>query len=192
MKIAGIVCEYNPMHNGHLFHINRTRQNGATHILAVMSGNFVQRGETAVMDKFSRASCALKGGADLVIEIPSVYSLSSAEYYARGAVSIMNSLGCVEEISFGSECGDTELLLQTAEAVTSISPTDCASSLAERRESPYSLITFTPAIVSKSSKRCPMKASIAASPPRRITRCVITVWTGRSAERQRQRNTSRA
>lgn len=75
---------------------------------------------------------------------------------------------------------------------TSISPTDCASSLAERRESPYSLITFTPAIVSKSSKRCPMKASIAASPPRRITRCVITVWTGRSAERQRQRNTSRA
>ena len=80
MKIAGIVCEYNPMHNGHLFHINRTRQNGATHILAVMSGNFVQRGETAVMDKFSRASCALKGGADLVIEIPSVYSLSSAEY----------------------------------------------------------------------------------------------------------------
>ena len=124
MKIAGIVCEYNPMHNGHLFHINRTRQNGATHILAVMSGNFVQRGETAVMDKFSRASCALKGGADLVIEIPSVYSLSSAEYYARGAVSIMNSLGCVEEISFGSECGDTALLLQTAEAVTSISPTD--------------------------------------------------------------------
>ena len=74
---------------------------------------------------------------------------------------------------------------------TSISPTDCASSLVERRESPYSLITFTPAIVSKSSKRCPMKASIAASPPRRITRCVITVWTGRSAERQRQRNTSR-
>ena len=88
MKIAGIVCEYNPMHNGHLFHINRTRKNGATHILAVMSGNFVQRGETAVMDKFSRASCALKGCADLVIEIPSVYSLSSAEYHSAANVEI--------------------------------------------------------------------------------------------------------
>lgn len=124
MKITGIVCEYNPLHNGHLFHIDKTRQNGATHILAVMSGNFVQRGEMAVMDKFSRASCALKGGADLVIEIPSVYSLSSAEFYARGAISIMDSLGCVEELSFGSECGDTDLLLQTVEAVMSITSTD--------------------------------------------------------------------
>lgn len=123
MKIAGIVCEYNPMHNGHLFHIDKTRQNGATHILSVMSGNFVQRGETAVMDKFSRASCALKGGADLVIEIPTVYALSSAEFYARGAISIMDSLGCVDEVSFGSECGDKQLLSQTAEAVMNISST---------------------------------------------------------------------
>lgn len=124
MKITGIVCEYNPLHNGHLFQIDKTRQNGATHILAVMSGNFVQRGETAVMDKFSRASCALKGGADLVIEIPSVYSISSAEFYARGAISIMDSLGCVDEVSFGSECGNTGLLSRTAEAVKSISSND--------------------------------------------------------------------
>lgn len=120
MKITGIVCEYNPMHNGHLHHIRQTRLNGATHIIAVMSGNFVQRGETAVMDKFRRASLALKGGADLVIEIPAVYCLSSAEFYARGAVSIMNALGCVDEISFGSESGDIGLLCEIARAAESI------------------------------------------------------------------------
>lgn len=120
MKVTGIVCEYNPMHNGHLHHITQTRLNGATHIIAVMSGNFVQRGETAVMDKFRRGSLALKGGADLVIEIPSVYCLSSAEFYARGAVSIMNALGCVDEISFGSESGDMGLLCEIAKAAESI------------------------------------------------------------------------
>ncbi len=120
MKITGIVCEYNPIHNGHLYHIEQTRKNGATHIIAVMSGNFVQRGETAVMDKFTRSALALKGGADLVIEIPAVYCLSSAEFYARGAVSIMNSLGCVDEISFGSECGDIDMLRTAAEAVRSV------------------------------------------------------------------------
>ena len=120
MKITGIVCEYNPIHNGHLYHIEQTRKNGATHIIAVMSGNFVQRGETAVMDKFTRSALALKGGADLVIEIPVVYCLSSAEFYARGAVSIMNSLGCVDEISFGSECGDIDMLRTAAEAVRSV------------------------------------------------------------------------
>lgn len=120
MKISGIVCEYNPIHNGHLYHIEQTRRNGATHIIAVMSGNFVQRGETAVMDKFTRSGLALKGGADLVIEIPTVYCLSSAEFYARGAVSILNSLGCTDEISFGSECGDIDTLKAAAKAVRSI------------------------------------------------------------------------
>lgn len=120
MKVTGIVCEYNPMHNGHIYHIEQTRKNGATHIIAVMSGNFVQRGETAIMDKFSRASIAIKNGADLVIEIPSVYSLSSAEFYAKGAVSIMDSLGCVDEISFGSECGDISMLEKSAKSVSEI------------------------------------------------------------------------
>lgn len=121
MRITGIVCEYNPMHKGHIYHIQQTRKNGATHIIAVMSGNFVQRGQTAITDKFSRASVAIRNGADLVIEIPSVYSLSSAEFYARGAVSIMNSLGCVDEISFGSECGNINLLKKSAKAVAEIS-----------------------------------------------------------------------
>ncbi len=120
MKITGIVCEYNPMHNGHIYHIEQTRLNGATHIIAVMSGNFVQRGETALMDKFTRASIAVKHGADLVIEIPSIYALSSAEFYARGAVSIMNSLGCVNEISFGSECSDVSRLKMASEIISEI------------------------------------------------------------------------
>lgn len=115
MKISGIVCEYNPFHNGHTYHIEKTRENGATHVIAVMSGNYVQRGETAVMNKFERAQLAVKNGADLVIEIPTVYSLASAEFYARGAVYLLNSLGCVDEISFGSEVGSIEELENAAE-----------------------------------------------------------------------------
>ena len=115
MKITGIVCEYNPFHNGHLYHLKKTRENGATHIVAVMSGNYVQRGDTAVMDKFERAKLAVKGGADLVIEIPTVYALSSAEFYAKGAIYILDSLGCVDEISFGSEAGSVSELEKAAE-----------------------------------------------------------------------------
>lgn len=121
MKISGIVCEYNPFHNGHLYHIKKTRENGADCIIAVMSGSFVQRGELAASDKFSRASAALKGGADLVIEIPVSYSLSSAEYYARGAIHIMNAFGCVDEISFGCECGDIALIERAAAAADRVS-----------------------------------------------------------------------
>lgn len=110
MKISGIICEYNPFHNGHLYHIRETKKNGATHIVAVMSGNFVQRGDVAVMDKLERAKLAVRSGADLVIELPVQYCLSSAENYAAGAVYLLDSLGAVEEISFGSECGDIEKL----------------------------------------------------------------------------------
>lgn len=118
MKISGIICEYNPFHNGHLYHISETRKNGATHIAAVMSGNFVQRGEPAVLDKFTRAGLAVKCGADLVIELPVAQCLSSAEGFAVGAVSLLDSLGCVEEVSFGSECGDTEILRSAGKKVT--------------------------------------------------------------------------
>ena len=110
MKISGIICEYNPFHNGHLHHINETRKNGATHIVAVMSGNFVQRGDVAIMDKLERARLALRSGVDLVIELPVQYCLSSAQNYAAGAVWLLDSLGAVEELSFGSECGDIEKL----------------------------------------------------------------------------------
>ena len=106
MKISGIICEYNPFHNGHLHHIHETRKNGATHIVAVMSGNFVQRGDVAIMDKLERAKLAVRSGVDLVIELPVQYSLSSAENFASGAVWLLDSLGVVDELSFGSECGD--------------------------------------------------------------------------------------
>lgn len=115
MKITGIVSEYNPLHNGHLYHIEKTRENGATHIVAVMSGNYVQRGETAVINKFERANLAIKNGVDLVIEIPTVFSLASAEFYAKGAVYLLDSLGCVDEISFGSEVGSVSEIENAAE-----------------------------------------------------------------------------
>ena len=76
MKVSGIICEYNPFHNGHARHIGQTRKNGATHIVCVMSGNFVQRGDCALMDKLERARLAVKSGADLVIELPVQYSLA--------------------------------------------------------------------------------------------------------------------
>lgn len=117
MKISGIICEYNPFHNGHLHHIRETRKNGATHIAAVMSGNFVQRGDTAYMDKLERARLAVRSGADLVIELPVQYSLSSAEKFAEGAVYLLDSLGVVDEVSFGSECGSIEKLLAAMETI---------------------------------------------------------------------------
>lgn len=117
MKTSGIICEYNPFHNGHLHHIRETRKNGATHIVAVMSGNFVQRGDTACMDKLERARLAVKSGADLVIELPVQYCLSSAEKFAEGAVYLLDSLGVVDEISFGSECGDIARLGKAMETV---------------------------------------------------------------------------
>ena len=116
MKISGIICEYNPFHNGHLYHIEQTRKHGATHIVAVMSGNFVQRGDVAVISKFERARTAVRCGADLVIELPVAYCLSAAEVYAKGAMYILKGLGCVDELSFGSECGDLQLLTEAVRA----------------------------------------------------------------------------
>ncbi|MBQ9964581.1 MAG: nucleotidyltransferase family protein [Clostridia bacterium] len=109
MRIAGIIAEYNPFHNGHALHIEKTREpNGgceATHVVAVMSGSFVQRGEPAILSKFDRAKAALAGGVDLVIELPVPFCLASAEGFARGAVSLLDALGCVDVLSFGSESG---------------------------------------------------------------------------------------
>ena len=102
MKTAAIICEYNPFHYGHRYLIEKTREAGATHIAAVMSGNFTQRGDAAVFDKYIRAKTALENGVDLVIELPTMYSLSAAEGFAAGAVGIIESLGCVDMLSFGS------------------------------------------------------------------------------------------
>lgn len=118
MKTAGIICEYNPFHNGHKYQIEKTKElYGATHIIGIMSGNFTQRGDIALIDKFKRAETALKNGVDMVIELPVAFALGSAEQFATGAVSILNSLGCVDMLSFGSECGNIKLLRETAGAV---------------------------------------------------------------------------
>lgn len=115
MKIAAIISEYNPFHKGHAYQIEKTREAaGATHIIALMSGNFVQRGLPAIVDKYRRAEMALLGGADLVLELPVVYALSSAEFFAEGSVRILNSLHGVDLLSFGSEEGELSKLERIA------------------------------------------------------------------------------
>ena len=110
-NVLGIICEYNPFHNGHLLHLNESKKAcNADFTIAVMSGNFTQRGDVALFDKWTRAEMALKNGVDLVIELPVVYATSSAENFADGAIKILNSLGIVDYISFGSESGDINLL----------------------------------------------------------------------------------
>lgn len=106
MKVVGLVTEYNPFHNGHLHHLVASKKaSGATHAIAVMSGHFLQRGEPAIMDKWTRAKNAVDAGVDLVIELPTLFSCSSAEYFAYGAVSLLKDLNIVDALCFGSETG---------------------------------------------------------------------------------------
>ena len=132
MKTYGIICEYNPFHNGHIYQIEETRKQGATHIVAIMSGNYVQRGDVAMIDKFARAKTAVANGVDLVVEMPVVYSLSSANFFARAGVMMLGALGCVDGISFGSECGDIELLKNAAMASINASKPEKIKPLVEQ------------------------------------------------------------
>ncbi len=116
MKTVGIVAEYNPFHNGHAYHIQKAKEvTGADYCVVVMSGDFVQRGAPAMMYKHLRTAAALANGADLVLELPVCYSLSSAEHFARGAVTLLDKLGVIDSMCFGSECGSIEVLGQFAE-----------------------------------------------------------------------------
>lgn len=123
ISVAGIVAEYNPFHYGHIHHINETRKR-CDAVIAVMSGNFVQRCETAVCDKYARARMAVRGGADLVIALPVRYSLGSAEKFAYGAVSLLDSLGFVDILSFGSESGDLDKIVSSAEKIDGLTSED--------------------------------------------------------------------
>ena len=119
MSVIGIVGEYNPFHYGHKYHIEETKKllGSDAPVVCVMSGDFIQRGEAAVYSKFARAEAAVKSGADLVLELPTPWALSSAEGFARGAVGILGNLGVVTHLSFGSECGDINTLEKLAEAL---------------------------------------------------------------------------
>ena len=118
MKIVGLIAEYNPFHNGHQYHIEKAREiTSADAVIVVMSGNFVQRGTPAIMPKHLRTEAALKGGASVVIELPVCYATGSAEYFAYGAVSIFEKLGCIDSICFGSECGNIEVLQDLAKII---------------------------------------------------------------------------
>ncbi len=115
MKICGIICEYNPFHNGHLYQLQEAKKrSGADALLCIMSGNFVQRGEAAVLDKFTRAKHAVLGGADAVIELPTVFATSNAELFAKGAVSILSSIPEVTTLCFGAEHADAAAFIETA------------------------------------------------------------------------------
>ena len=118
-NVIGIVAEYNPFHNGHarLIEQTRARLGADCPVVCVMSGDFVQRGSPAVYAKFARAEAAARCGADLVLELPLPWALSSAEGFARGAVGLLGSLGVVTHLSFGSECGELEPLQRVAEAL---------------------------------------------------------------------------
>ena len=114
MKAVGLVTEYNPFHNGHLYHLNKAMElTGADISVAVMSGDFVQRGEPAVLDKYTRASMALNSGVNLVVELPVNYAVSSAESFAAGALKVLDYIKA-DSIAFGSESGDIERLSKLA------------------------------------------------------------------------------
>ncbi|NFS08777.1 nucleotidyltransferase [Clostridium botulinum] len=115
MNVSAIVVEYNPMHNGHLYHLKKTKKlTNCDALVCIMSGNFVQRGFPSILDKWTKANMAISNGVDLVIELPTLYSLSSAEFFSFGAVSILDSLNIINSICFGSEIGNINALQDIA------------------------------------------------------------------------------
>lgn len=116
MKVTGIVAEYNPFHNGHEYQLEQAKKlTKADYLIVAMSGNFTQRGTPAIMNKYDRAKMALLNGADLVLELPACYACSSAEYFAKGAMTLFEKLGVVDSVCFGSECGNINTLMAIAE-----------------------------------------------------------------------------
>ena len=119
MRAAGIICEFNPLHKGHAWMMEEVRRQGVDAIVCAMSGNFVQRGEAAAVDKLARAEMAVRCGADLVLELPTPWAANTAEIFARGGVELLQKTGVVSHLAFGSECGDAAALQQLAAALDS-------------------------------------------------------------------------
>lgn len=129
MNLLGLVVEYNPFHNGHKYHLEKSKEiTNATHTMAIMSGSFLQRGEPALFDKYTRAEMAVKSGVDLVIELPTLYACQSAEIFSHGAITTLNSLNCVNSVCFGSEEGDVDILTTIADILVK-EPCEFKSSL---------------------------------------------------------------
>ncbi|NLC44502.1 MAG: nucleotidyltransferase [Clostridiales bacterium] len=119
MKVLGIIAEYNPFHYGHLFHLKQSlRLSKADYTIAVMSGQFTQRGEAAIVDKWIRARAAVACGVDLVLELPTVYAVQTAELFARGGIQLLNHTGLTTHVSFGSEIGELAPLQSIADILT--------------------------------------------------------------------------
>lgn len=119
MKTAAVIAEYNPFHNGHLYQFNTIKNIlGADRIIVIMSGNFTQRGLPAIVDKYSRCKMALENGADAVFELPVYFATGSAEYFAQGAISLIDKLGVVDILHFGSEEGDINTLVNCAQILS--------------------------------------------------------------------------
>ena len=119
-KVLGIIAEYNPFHNGHLYHLENSKKlTGCDYSIAIISGNFVQRGSTSIINKWEKTKMALSNGIDLVIELPVLYSISSSENFADGAIKILNSLGIVDYLSFGAETSDINVLQNIANVLYS-------------------------------------------------------------------------
>lgn len=119
MHVTGVIAEFNPLHTGHQYLLDTIRKQGADAIVCVMSGNYVQRGEAAILDKWHRTLMALAAGADLVIDLPTPWAVSSSDYFAMGAVSLLHHLGIVDTLCFGSELGDADALIQTSNILES-------------------------------------------------------------------------
>lgn len=131
MSVAGIICEYDPLHTGHAYLMAQAREAGAEAVVCAISGNFTQRGGFAVTDKLSRAEMAVSCGADLVLELPTVWAMSTAERFARGGVELLTRTGVVTELVFGSECGDLAALRRAADCLESPEFTVSLASLPE-------------------------------------------------------------
>ena len=128
-SVVGIIGEYNPFHNGHRYHLEESKRILRTdYSVAIISGNFVQRGNVSIIDKWSKAEMALNNGIDLVIELPTIYSISSAENFAYGAIKTLDALNIVDYVSFGSEVGNIDDLNMFAEIFTK-QPTEYVSLL---------------------------------------------------------------
>ncbi len=132
MKIFGIIAEFNPLHNGHRYLIEKTKAEGADLVVAVLSGALVQRGEFSYISKWARARSAIGCGVDLVLELPCVYSCASAPFFGGGAIEILHKMGCIDAISFGSESGDISLLNDVAAALANTSENEQIKALLKK------------------------------------------------------------